>query len=499
MKYFVYTRKSTDREDMQVLSIDSQKEEILKRFSNLEIVEVFEESFSAKYPGRPVFNEMVERMKKGEAEGIISWHPDRLARNSIDGGQIIYLLDINVLSDLKFCSYNFENTPEGKMFLNFIFGQSKYFVDKLSVDIKRGNRKKAERGEPPRWATTGYKNIYINHNKTWVIDEENKEKYRKILEEAKNPDVRLSDLVELSKKLLVKTRGNKDFTLGSMDHWLKNKSLCGYFTHKGEYYKGSFEPLISEPLWQEIQYVRGYLTRPRLKKYDDFLFPAILKCKECGCFIVTYEKEKYYKGTDRRARYRYCACGKRKKELHCGQPPTTEKEMIKQFEAEMMNKITIDKDVWELCKKLLKIKHQKEMESQTTIMAQKQKEYKNVKEKLGKLLDMKIDGLIDDKEYLEKKQQLHLQESRASEQLQGIDKSIDRWLELAEEFFDTAYKAQKAFEEGTLQERRDLIRTVGWNFFLYNKKIEFEYKKPYEMLAFRPENTNWWCLLEKVA
>ena len=132
-------------------------------------------------------------------------------------------------------------------------------------------------------------------------------------------------------------------------------------------------------------------------------------------------------------------------------------------------------------------------------MAQKQKEYKNVKEKLGKLLDMKIDGLIDDKEYLEKKQQLHLQESRASEQLQGIDKSIDRWLELAEEFFDTAYKAQKAFEEGTLQERRDLIRTVGWNFFLYNKKIEFEYKKPYEMLAFRPENTNWWCLLEKVA
>ena len=182
MKYFVYTRKSTDREDMQVLSIDSQKEEILKRFSNLEIVEVFEESFSAKYPGRPVFNEMVERMKKGEAEGIISWHPDRLARNSIDGGQIIYLLDINVLSDLKFCSYNFENTPEGKMFLNFIFGQSKYFVDKLSVDIKRGNRKKAERGEPPRWATTGYKNIYINHNKTWVIDEENKEKYRKILD-----------------------------------------------------------------------------------------------------------------------------------------------------------------------------------------------------------------------------------------------------------------------------------------------------------------------------
>lgn len=26
-------------------------------------------------------------------KGIILWHPDRLARNSIDGGQIVYLLD----------------------------------------------------------------------------------------------------------------------------------------------------------------------------------------------------------------------------------------------------------------------------------------------------------------------------------------------------------------------------------------------------------------------
>ena len=68
-------------------------------------------------------------MEKGVAQGILSWHPDRLARNSVDGGKIIYLLDTAVLKDLKFPSFWFEDTPQGKFMLNIAFGQSKYYVD----------------------------------------------------------------------------------------------------------------------------------------------------------------------------------------------------------------------------------------------------------------------------------------------------------------------------------------------------------------------------------
>ena len=84
-KFFLYARKSTDVEDKQVLSIEAQIAELraFAKQNNLNVVDVFIEKQSAKIPGRPIFGEMLERIEKGEANGILAWHPDRLARNSV--------------------------------------------------------------------------------------------------------------------------------------------------------------------------------------------------------------------------------------------------------------------------------------------------------------------------------------------------------------------------------------------------------------------------------
>ena len=151
MKYFLYARKSTDTEDKQVLSIQSQLTEVREyaKKENLVIVHEFQEAKTAKSPGRPIFNEMIKRIENGEASGIITWHPDRLARNSIDGGKIIYLVDTGKIVDLRFPTYRFDNSAQGKFMLNIIFGQSKYYVDNLSENTKRGLREKVRLGEFP--------------------------------------------------------------------------------------------------------------------------------------------------------------------------------------------------------------------------------------------------------------------------------------------------------------------------------------------------------------
>ena len=113
MRYIIYARKSTEDEDHQILSIESQLAE-LKEFAakeKLEIVASLCEAKTAKEPGRTKFAEMLSLIEKGKADGIISWHPDRLARNSVDGGKIIYFVDRGLIKSLKFPTFWFEATP----------------------------------------------------------------------------------------------------------------------------------------------------------------------------------------------------------------------------------------------------------------------------------------------------------------------------------------------------------------------------------------------------
>jgi len=75
-KFFLYARKSTDEPDRQILSIEAQIAELCEyaEREHLEIVDTFIESQTAKEPGRPIFNAMLSRIEKGEAQGILSWH-----------------------------------------------------------------------------------------------------------------------------------------------------------------------------------------------------------------------------------------------------------------------------------------------------------------------------------------------------------------------------------------------------------------------------------------
>ena len=90
-------------------------------------------------------NEILWGIEKGNAEEILAWNPNRLDRNSIDGEQIIYLVDTGKIQSLKFPTFWFEPTPQGKFMLSVAFGQAKYYTDNLRENILQGIRQKIRR------------------------------------------------------------------------------------------------------------------------------------------------------------------------------------------------------------------------------------------------------------------------------------------------------------------------------------------------------------------
>src|ERR1035437_3160781 len=208
-KFFLYARKSTDVEDKQVLSIEAQLQELrdYAKIENLDIAHEFIEKQSAKIPGRPIFNEMMRCIEKGDADSILSWHPDRLARNSIDGGKIIYLLDTGKLASIKFPTFWCDSTSQGKFMLNMAFGQSKYYVDSLSENTKRGLRQKVRNGDYPSQAPVGY--INDSRYKSIVVDKKKSKIIRLAFEKYAKGKSRLEDISNFLAKNGIVSRGGK--------------------------------------------------------------------------------------------------------------------------------------------------------------------------------------------------------------------------------------------------------------------------------------------------
>ena len=142
-RYVLYLRKSTDDEAKQVRSLEDQRAECLELAHRLQITireaDILEESASAKVSGnRPIFDDMLMGFKTGKYHGLISWSPDRISRNTKEAGEVIEMIDHELIQDLQFKTYQFENNPNGKMLLGILFATSKQYSDKLSVDVKRG-------------------------------------------------------------------------------------------------------------------------------------------------------------------------------------------------------------------------------------------------------------------------------------------------------------------------------------------------------------------------
>ncbi|MBI3273628.1 MAG: recombinase family protein, partial [Candidatus Colwellbacteria bacterium] len=437
-KFFLYARKSTDVEDKQVRSIDDQIAELraFAKQENLNVVEVFIEKQSAKIPGRPIFGEMLKRIEDGEADGILAWHADRLARNSVDGGKIIYLLDCGHLAMLKFPTFWAENTSQGKFMLNIAFGQSKYYVDSLSENVKRGLRQKVRRGEYPSLAPVGY--INDSRIKSVVVDKKRAPIIRKAFELYAQGDMRLEDISNFLAQQKILTRGGKRIHITRTTFILKNPFYTGLFRYAGEIYEGKHEPIIAKKLFDKVQEILKQKSRPHHKpKNEPKAFCGLIQCGECGR-MITAEKQKghiYYRCT--------------KKWTTCSQRYIREEKLDRQLSS-MIQKVSLRQDWAEKLLEMSEKDKQKSTQSCFAFAQEANEKIKTINIKFQRLLDGYLEQDIDREVYRVEKAKLLSDKKSLEEKMTNFEQKQNDWLEPFQNWIKVASNMEKTARDSNL-------------------------------------------------
>lgn len=470
MHYFLYARKSTDVEDKQVLSIEAQLTELrsFARTENLEIVEELVEKQSAKIPGRSIFGQMLKRIEKGEANGIISWHPDRLARNSVDGGQIIYFLDIGKLTSLKFPSHWFENTPQGKFTLSMAFVQSKYYVDSLSENTKRGLRQKVRNGDYPSQAPVGY--INDSRNKSIVVDKKKAKVLRSAFEMYAKGESRLEDITHFLAKNNIKTRSGKTLHKSRMSFVLSNPFYIGLFKYGGERHEGKYEPIISKKLFDSVQAVLTQKSRPERKgnKNDPQPFCGLIHCAECGMMITGEYKVKKQKNGNVHT-YTYYHCSKKNKMVKCGQPCIRQEELDSQLSS-LIQKVSLPKDWAEELLKMAQEDYEKSAQSSSVHVKENQVKILTITQKLERLLTGYLDQVVEQNEYRSQKSKLLSEKKSLEEKISSLLHTQNNWLEPMKKWIKDAQNLNEIARGTDLFTKKACAKEIyGSNLLLQNK------------------------------
>jgi site-specific DNA recombinase len=521
--YFIYCRKSSEAEDRQVLSIESQTRELeqIAAKLNLPVAEILTESKSAKEPGRPVFNQMMQRVYRGEAAGIICWKLDRLARNPVDGGSVIWAIKqhgIRVMTPAQ--SYAREDDNIILMYIEF--GMAQKYVDDLSKNVKRGMKTKIENGWLPGIAPLGYLNTTITATGANILikDPERFPLVRRMWDLMLSEHHTPRTIVELANKQWgfrtrpMRKRGSRPLCRSAIYKIFTMPFYYGQFEFpkgSGQLFRGKHQPMITETEYDRVQALLGRKGNPRPRTHGVFPFTGLIRCGECNGMVTAEEKHQLMCGSCRfkfayRRRnscprcqtpiekmdkphflhYTYYHCGK-SKNPSCSQKCVRAEQLEEQID-HYFSRIQISERFKDWAIRHLHVLHEKETAFRDDVIKTQQKAYQGCVQRMDNLVTLKTsphnaDGcLLSDEEYGRQRVELLKEKAALEEMLRGAGHLVKQCLELSEKSFDFASTARDRFTKGDCAVKKEILATLGSNLVLKDKMLSIQAPEPFFIL-----------------
>lgn len=520
-KYLLYCRKSTEGEDRQILSLSAQYRELTEyaKEKNLKIVGVYKESKSAYKPGREEFNNMISKISNGEANAILVWHKNRLARNAVDGGMIIHLLDTKKLVEIRTPSSISIDNANDKFMLQIDFAMSKKYSDDNSDVVKRGNREKFEQGWWPGLAKIGYVNKTDPITKSTYIDIDKdrfhliKDAMKLIIDGSHTPIEALNKLNnEWKFRTIVRAKtGNRPLSKSAWYRILTDEYYYGLMVRVEGIKMGKHKPMLTEEDFNKLQQRLGKPRRTHATN-KEFPYKKLLTCGECNGSITCQEKhqiicsncKKKFAQTKKRTKcpkcnlkilemdnptllhYTYYSCTK-KVHPNCSQG-SIEIDKIEQKIDTTLCEYEIPEEFKNWAIDHLNEVNDQEEEQDTRVFKQLQDRFDQNKQSLRNLIRLRIsrdNSRLDierQQMYDEQEKELLQEQKEITEQLNKVNERQKQWIELSKETFEFACYARYWFDKGGIDKKTYILSKLGKNLKVMDKKILIDEHKPFYLV-----------------
>lgn len=476
--YFQYARKSSEEEGRQSLSIDGQLKDNLQIImrNNLTVIDTITDEASAAIPfNRVGYTDMIRRIKKGEASGIVVWHVDRLIRNPLEEGEFKWLLQTGIIKSIWTPGREYRSEDNGMLFSIEASMAAQYSRD-LSVKVRRGMKQKFEAGQPAMKAPLGYQNTKFQaHGTNYMLEDPVRfPVLRKGFEMFMTGAYTIAEV----SNTLFKDYGlqstavkGKPVSRATMYRTFTNPFYYGSFTRNGVEYRGTYKPMITAQEFDRIQEILGRKGKPRPKRHS-FAFTGFMKCGSCGCAITASEKTKWIKASKCHKTYLFYHCTKRKMgSKPCTDKKYTTKEQLESLIIDELGRYEIAPTLKEWILDYMRNGQQDEIERTKALAHAVAVQEQTLIKELDTLLDLRIASSITEEKFQEKKRQK--EELLARVQLKKEEYSIlsMNWFTQADHCLEFATGIVAAFKKGDDKAKKLICHEFGWNWKLKGGKL----------------------------
>jgi len=247
----------------------------------------------------------------------------------------------------------------------------------------------------------------------------------------------------------LRSHREKPIARSMLPQLLANSFYIGLFRFAGETHEGKHQPILSKALFDEVQNVMARRGRSHKPRRNPLPYLGFIQCGGCGASI-TGERQKghhYYRCTRKLG-----PCSQ--KRFIRGEALTDELRSVTARAA-----IPAEPGTWMLSQ--VAEWRQTESDCRADQLAEERTRLGEAETRLSRLLDVYLDGSIEQADYARKKDELLHEKAGIRERIRRIEQKGSAWLEPLEAFLNDAILAETTSLSGTETELRDFHRRIG--------------------------------------